>query len=65
MKKETIAIKAYKAGKVSLREAAKTAGTCPREMMDILIRNGVRFGDTKISVGEELEKVEAALKLSG
>ena len=62
MKKETIAIKAYKAGKVSLREAAKTAGTCPREMMDILIRNGIKFGDIKIPVNQELKKVEAALK---
>ena len=62
MNKEAIVAKAYKAGRVSLREAAKTVGVCPREMMDILICNGVRFGDIKIGVAQELKRVEAALK---
>jgi len=61
---QAIIIRAYRAGRVSLREAAKMAGVCPREMMDILVRNGVKFGDIKISVSQELKKVEAALKLS-
>ena len=62
LEREASAIQAYKAGKVSLREAAKKAGVCPREMMDILVRNGVRFGDIRIEVNEELKKVEAALE---
>ena len=59
--KEASAIQAYKAGKVSLREAAKVAGVCPREMMDILVRNGVKLGSIRIEVNEELKKVKAAL----
>ena len=65
MNKEDVVVRTYRAGRVSLREAAKTVGVCPREMMDILIRNGVRFGDIKIPVSQELKKVEAALKSSG
>ncbi len=57
------AIQSYKEGKISLGKAAETAGVCTSEMMDILIRFGVKanvtFEDYKRGMKETREVMES------
>ena len=56
------AIQSYKEGKISLGKAAEIAGVCTSEMMDILIRFGVKANVTFEDYKKGMKETRKAMK---